>query len=138
MEDEIEDKREDDIAEQRERIRHKETTGLLKQVATAITSMPKEDPELKKLMAENRDAINNFVKAVKDINKQEKQEVKVETNQDKVVQALGDLSKIMQGIGDRLIALEEKEEKPLPVKLKAERNRFSGEIDYVTIEYKKQ
>ena len=134
MEDEIED----GFAEQRAKIRHKETTGLLKQVATALTSMPKEDPELKKLMAENRDAINNFVKAVKDLNKQEKQEVKVETNQDKVVQALGDLSKIMQGIGERLIALEGKEERPLPVKLKAERNRFSGEIDYVTIEYKKQ
>lgn len=116
--------------------RHEEVLGALGKVATALTSQQKDDTELKKLMSENRDAINNFVKAVGELKNQEKQEVKVETNQDKVVSAIEDLGKVMKGIGDRLTALETKEEKPLPTKLKAQRG-YGGEIDYVIIEYKK-
>ena len=59
--------------------RHEEVLGALGKVATALTSQQKDDTELKKLMSENRDAINNFVKAVGELKNQEKQEVKVET-----------------------------------------------------------
>jgi CHASE3 domain sensor protein len=114
--------------------RHEEVLGALKGVANALSGQQKDDPELKKLMSENRDAINNFVKAVGGLKNQEKQEVKVETNQNKVVSAIEDLGKVMEGIGKRLTELETKEEKPLPVKLKAERG-YNGEITYVIIEY---
>jgi Mg2+ and Co2+ transporter CorA len=126
-----------DVKDKIELRRHDEAMATMNKVAVAINSIQKEDIELKKLMSENRDAINKFVKAISELGKQEKQEVKVETNQDKVVSAITDLGKVMQGIGDRLTALEGKEERPLPVKLKADRNKFSGEIDYVIIEYKK-
>lgn len=115
--------------------RHEELTSGLSKIVTAL-STPKEDVELKKLLSENKNAINNFVKAVEELKKQEAAEVKVETNQDKVVEAIGNLGKVMEGIGKRLEALEVKEEKELPVKLKAQRG-YSGEIDYVIIEYKK-
>ena len=117
--------------------RHEEVMSTMSKVATAINSIPKEDTELKKLMSENRDAINKFVKAISELGKQEKQEVKVETNQEKVVDAIKDLAGVMKGIGDRLNALETKEEKPLAVKLQAVRNKWSDQIDYVIIEYKK-
>lgn len=112
-------------------LQHEELVKAVKSVTNAITSLPKDDTDIKKLMVENRDAINTFVKAVANL----KSEVKVETNQDKVVEAIGGLSKVLQGIGERLTVLEKKE-KPLPVRLKAERG-YNGNIDYVVIEYSK-
>jgi len=119
--------------------RHEEVLGSLKGVISAISSQQKTDPEISKLLKENKEAINNFVKAVGEWKKQPAPEVNVETNQDKVVKAIGDLGEVLKGIGDRLTKLEEKEEEPKskPTKLKAVRNSFSGEIDYVVIEYSK-
>ena len=116
--------------------RHDEVLMGFRKLALAISDSQKEDPELKELLAENSRAINNFVEVAKEFGKQEKQELKIETNQDKVVGAIADLGVILKGIGDRLSALEKKEDRPLPTKLRAQRD-YSGEIDYVIIEYKK-
>jgi Mg2+ and Co2+ transporter CorA len=117
--------------------RHKENLKAIGKVILAIKEIPKEDStELKKLIADSRDAINNFVKISGQIGKQEAPQVKIETNQDKVVEAIQNLGTVMKGIGERLTAIEKKEEKPLPVKLQAIR-REGGIIDYVIIEYKK-
>lgn len=137
--------------EEREALRELEHEQLVKEigagwskVASAISSLPKEDPELKKLMAENRDAINNFVKAVAELKNQEKQEVKVETNQDKVVEAVtkfsGQIADIMKGIDGRLTALEKRPEPKEPKKLKVTKRGGwggTGLIEEVTIEYNK-
>lgn len=118
--------------------RHKEIVSTLKKVSIAISSLPKEDAELKKLMSENRDAINNFAKAVEELKKQGKPEVKVETNQDKVVDAVTDFSQqigeIMKGIDKRLTALENQ---PKPKKLRVTgRDAYGGAMNEITIEYK--
>lgn len=116
--------------------RHKEMTGALKSVAEALRS-PKDDPELKKLMSENRDAINIFVNTVKEI-KAKESDVRVEIDDQKLLNAIegfGEtIGKLMAGIDKRLTALENK---PKPTRLRAERDRYSNEINYVTIEYLK-
>lgn len=130
--------------EEREALReleHDQLIDAVKKVATAITTMPKEDPELKKLLSQNKEAISNFVEAVKELKNQEKQEVKVETNQDKVVAAIGDLGKILDGINGRLTALENRPIPREPKKLKVTgRNGYnqSGTINEITVEYNKQ
>lgn len=128
--------------EEREALReleHEELIRAVGKVASAITSMPKDDPELKKLMAENRDAINNFVKAVAELKNQEKPEVKVETNQDKVVKAIGDLGLVLKGMNDRLTSLENKPPPKEPKKLLVKRGGYQGTglISEVIIEYNK-
>lgn len=114
--------------------RHKEVTGALKSVVEAINS-PKEDAELKKLISENKEAINNFELAVREFNKKE---VKVDLGFEKMINAISDaiqnMGGVMKGMDKRIQALEDK---PRPTRLKAERDRYSGEITYVTIEYLK-
>lgn len=129
-----------DISLQRDKIRHKEVTGLLKDVKTALNSIPKEDNELKKLLSQNREAISNFAEAVNGLKNQGKQELKVETNQDKVVDALKTFSvqmaDIMSGIDKRLAALENMKQ---PITLKVKRGGYQGTglINEITIEYNK-
>lgn len=134
-----------DIEEQEalRELEHDELIKAVKAIPNAIAALSKEDPELKKLLAQNKEAINNFVEAVKELKKQEKQEkqeVKVETNQDKVVKAIGDLGLVMSGIDKRLTALENRPSPKEPKKLVVtKRNGYgqSGTISEVTIEYNK-
>jgi len=126
-----------DVKDKIEIKRHEEMIAAMSKVSNAISN-PKEDAELKKLLSDNKEAISKFVNALSDLKKQDgRPEIKVETNQDKVIEAIESLGEIMKGLGERLTAIEEKEQRPLPVKLKAERNKWGGEIDYVIIEYKK-
>jgi len=128
----------DDISLQREKIRHKQILDGQKAITNALSSIQKDDPELKKLISENRDAINNFVEAVKGLGKQEKPEVKVETNQDKVVAALTGFSEqigeIMKDIDKRLSVLESQ---PKPKELKVTGYDYHGRINKITIDYNK-
>lgn len=118
--------------------RHKEVKELLAGMTTAMSKFRQDDPELKKLIAQNIEAINNFGKKVDELNGSKPPEVKVETNQQDVVKSLGELtqqlSEIMTGINKRLTLLEEK---PIPVRLRAVRDGFLKSIEYVDIEYKK-
>lgn len=131
-----------DIEEQEalRELEHDELVKAVKAIPNAIATLSKEDPELKKLLTQNKEAINNFVEAVKEFKNQEKQEVKVETNQDKVVAAISDLGKILSGIDKRLTELEKR---PIPKEPKklivSKRNGYngSGTINEVTIEYNK-
>lgn len=120
---------------------HDELVRAMKGVAAAITSLPKDDPELKRLLSENSKAINNFVEATRQFGKNEKlPEIKVETNQDKVVQAISNFSEqiagIMKGIDQRLTALENK---PRPEKLILKRGGWqgSGVVNEIILQYKK-
>lgn len=131
-----------DIEEQEalRELEHDELVKAVKAIPNAIATLSKEDPELKKLLAQNKEAINNFVEAVQEFKKQEKQEVKVEVNQDKVSTAISDLGKILSGIDKRLTALEERPIPREPQKMKVtKRNGYnqSGTINEVTIEYNK-
>lgn len=111
---------------------HEELVGAVKSVVAAISNIKKDDPELKNLLYQNSQVIYSFVEVIKGLGKPA---VSVETNQDKVVEAIGRLAVIMKGIDDRLTALEDKNSKPLPTKLLAQRGH-NGQIDYVIIEYK--
>lgn len=116
--------------------RHDEVLAGFRKMALAISGDPKEDPELKKLLSENKKAINSFVEATEALLSQKNQDIKIETNQDKVVSAIENLGKIMKGIDNRLTALENKEDRPIPIKLRMQRG-YDKELDYVVIEYKK-
>lgn len=115
--------------------RHDEVLEGFDKIAAAMVQSPKEDPELKKLLSENKEAINNFVKATEELFTQKNPDINVETNQDKVVEAINDLGKIMKGIDDRLTKLENKEDRPVAKKLKMQRG-YDKELEYVIIEYK--
>lgn len=111
-----------DITEKIELKRHDEMLSAMGRVVTAITSLPTQDPELNKLLKENKDAIDNFVRAVGLLK-----------NQEGVVEAIKDLGKIVTGFNERIISLEAGQ-KPIPIKLRA---IYSNDrIEYVVIEYK--
>ena len=118
--------------------RHEELRGDLKGVAKAISEMGKDDPELKGLLRENSQAINKFVEAVSAIKPVQNSDLKIEVDNGELINRFGEfvakIGQIMIGIDSRLQALENK---PLPKKLEAKRNKFSGEIEYIIIEYNK-
>lgn len=127
---------EDSIEKEIEIRRHKEIFDTLNGIKNAI--LLHEDLELKKIMSESKEAISTFVVAIDNFKKTVTQEIKVETNQDKVVVELGKLAEkmgsAMGGIDKRLDAIESS--KKYPTKYKIERG-LNGLIDYVVIEYKK-
>ena len=118
--------------------RHEELRGDLKGVAKAISQMGKDDPEMKEFLRQNSQAINKFVEAIGAVGSAKNPEVKVEVNSQELATMMGgfvtEIGKIMVGIDARLKQLENR---PMPKKLEAVRNKFSGEIQYVTIEYNK-
>jgi hypothetical protein len=118
--------------------RHEELRGDLRAVAKAISESSKDDPELKGLLRENSQAINKFVEAVSAIKPVQNSDLKIEVDNGELINRFGEfvakIGQIMIGIDSRLQALENK---PLPKKLEAKRNKFSGEIEYITIEYNK-
>lgn len=128
-----------DLKDKIESKRHEEVVSAMGKVVSAVSSIklePNEDKELKKLLFDNKEAISIFVKSVENLSNSNKLPEKLEVNQDKVVSELTKLSsrigEIFNGIDARISALENK---PIPTKLKAVRNNYSGEIDYITIEY---
>lgn len=127
---------EDSIEKKIEIRRHKEIYDTLNGIKNAI--LLQDDSELKKIMAESKEAISTFAEAIIEFKKQTAQEIKVETNQDKVVVELSKLAEkigdAMDGIDKRLTLLESS--KKYPSKYKIERG-LNGLIDYVAIEYKK-
>lgn len=127
---------EDSIEKKIEIRRHKEIYDTLNGIKNAI--LLQDDSELKKIMAESKEAISTFAEALIEFKKQTAQEIKVETNQDKVVVELSKLAEkigdAMGGIDKRLTLLESS--KKYPSKYKIERG-LNGLIDYVAIEYKK-
>lgn len=127
---------EDSIEKKIEIRRHKEIFDTLNGIKNAI--LLQDDSELKKIMSESKAAISNFATALDNFKSNTAQEIKVETNQDKVVVELGKLAETivdaMNGIDKRLTLLESS--KKYPSKYKIERG-LNGLIDYVAIEYKK-
>ena len=118
--------------------RHEELRGDLKALVKAVSETAKDDPELKGLLRENSQAINKFVEAVSAIKPVQNSDLKIEVDNGELINRFGEfvakIGQIMIGIDSRLQALENK---PLPKKLEAKRNKFSGEIEYITIEYNK-
>lgn len=127
---------EDSIEKKIEIRRHKEIFDTLNGIKNAI--LLQDDSELRKIMSESKVAISNFATALDNFKSNTAQEIKVETNQDKVVVELGKLAETivdaMNGIDKRLTLLESS--KKYPSKYKIERG-LNGLIDYVAIEYKK-
>jgi ABC-type transporter Mla subunit MlaD len=118
--------------------RHEEVVKAMNGVKAAIASLPKDDLQLKKLIENTNQAINNFGNKVDQLNGAKAPEVNVETNQDKVVQSINSIFKelipALNSINERLTKLENR---PLPTKLKPVRSGYPGTIDYVIVEYKK-
>ena len=127
-----------DLKDKLEIKRHEELRGDLRAVAKAISESSKDDPELKGLLRENSQAINKFVEAVSAIKPVQNSDLKIEVDNGELINRFGEfvakIGQIMIGIDSRLQALENK---PLSKKLEAKRNKFSGEIEYITIEYNK-
>ena len=108
-----------------------EVVAAMKNVATAVKSIqPKEDSELKALLAQSKEAITAFVKATQNAKPAEVFPTDALQKIDNIAKQIGT---ILNGIDTRLHALEQR---PLATKLKAERNQYSNEIEYITIEYK--
>ncbi len=118
--------------------RHEELRGDLKGVAKAISEMGKDDPELKGLLRENSQAINNFVKAVERMESAEKTEIKVENKNEEIAQLVTEFSKqmavILQGINKRLETLENVK-KPKALKVKRGGFQGTGLINEIIVEY---
>jgi len=111
--------------------RHDEVVSAMKSVVGAVKLLqPKDDVELKKLLNNNKEAINNFVRVSENIlNSSSDQKEAIES----ISKIAVELGGIIKGIDTRLSELEKR---PLPVKLQAVRNNYNNEIDYVIIEYK--
>lgn len=128
------DEKDDIFDELLEEKRHVEQKELLREIKNAI--LKKDDTELKKLIENSNQAINNFGRKIDQLNGAKPPEVNVETNQDKVVQSINAIFKelipVLNGINERLTKLENR---PLPTKLKPVRSGYPGTIDYVIVEY---
>lgn len=118
--------------------RHEELRGDLKALVKAVSETAKDDPELKGLLRENSQAINNFVKAVERMESAEKTEIKVENKNEEIAQLMTEFSKqmavILQGINKRLETLENVK-KPKALKVKRGGFQGTGLINEVIIEY---
>ena len=115
--------------------RHDEVVSAMKNVANAIKlSQSNNDVELKKLLKDNKDAINNFVRASEDIMNMSSEQI----TQRKVIESISksavELGGIIKDFDARLAVLENR---PLPTKLQAVRSNSNNEIEYVIIEYQK-
>ena len=120
-----------DLKEKIAERRHDEVVAAMKTVATAVKSIqPKDDADLKALLAQNKEAITAFVKATENVKPAEAFPTEALQNINDIAKQIGT---ILNGIDTRLQALEQR---PLATKLKAQRNEYSNEIDYITIEYK--
>jgi len=118
--------------------RHEELRGDLKALVKAVSETAKDDPELKGLLRENSQAINNFVKAVERMESAEKTEIKVENKNEEIAQLMTEFSKqmavILEGINKRLETLENVK-KPKSFKVKRGGFQGTGLINEVIIEY---
>ena len=127
-----------DLSEKLAVKRHDELRGDLKALVKAISELDKDDPELKLLLRENSQAINNFVKAVQKFEGADKKEITVQNDTTEITKVFSvfsiQVAEILKGIDSRLKALENK---PMPKKLEAKRHKYTGEIEYITIEYNK-
>jgi len=118
--------------------RHRELTQAMKGVATAISSN-KDAEILKALEGQPKAIMDAVVGALKELPKPENPEINVEVNNSEIVTLMGkvlaDTVEDLKKSNEKLIqAINDKKQ---PQKLKAVRNSFSGEIDYVIIEYSK-
>lgn len=127
-----------DLKDKLEIKRHEELRGDLRAVAKAISESSKDDPELKGLLRENSQAINNFVKAVERMESAEKTEIKVENKNEEIAQLVTEFSKqmavILQGINKRLETLENVK-KPKALKVKRGGFQGTGLINEIIVEY---
>jgi len=118
--------------------RHEELRGDLKALVKAVSETAKDDPELKGLLRENSQAINNFVKAVERMESAEKTEIKVENKNEEIAQLMTEFSKqmavILQGINKRLETLENVK-KPKALKVKRGGFQGTGLINEIIVEY---
>ena len=110
--------------------RHKELKNSLNGVISAINS--KSDNSIKEAIDKQTIAINGFVNALNNLPKPEKSEVKVETNQDKVVKSVSDMcNSILIGLNDLKEAVSAPQEKK-EFEFKVTRGRYSDLIETVT------
>jgi len=118
--------------------RHEELRGDLKALVKAVSETAKDDPELKGLLRENSQAINNFVKAVERMESADKAEIKVENKNEEIARLMTDFSKqmavILEGINKRLETLENVK-KPKALKVKRGGFQGTGLINEIIVEY---
>ena len=115
--------------------RHDEVVSAMKNVVNAVKLLqPKDDVELKKLLNDNKQAINNFVRASEDLLNISPEQI----NQRKAIESISkialELGGIIKDFDTRLAMLENR---PLPTKLQAVRSNYNNDIEYVIIEYQK-
>ena len=118
----------DNFEAELEKKRHDDLMGVMGKVLKAIQETKKiegvekkDDTELKALVNDNKNFINVVLAKVKEIQQPKQADVKVEVNQDKVINALNEF---MKSIDTRLQALEQKEN----VEVRQEKKQYFVEI----------
>lgn len=118
----------DNFEAELEKKRHDDIMGIMGKVLLAIKESnkleiaeKKDDTELKELVGKNKELIDGFLSKIKELQQPKQTDVKVEVNQDKVINALNEF---MKNIDGRLQALEQKEN----VEVKQEKKQYIVEI----------
>lgn len=118
----------DNFEAELEKKRHDDLMGVMGKVLKAIqesnkleVAEKKDDTELKELVGKNKELIDGFLSKIKELQQPKQADVKVEVNQDKVINALNDF---MKNIDGRLQALEQKE----IVEVKQEKKQYIVDI----------
>jgi seryl-tRNA synthetase len=124
-----------DLTEKIKIKRHEELLSALNNISKKI-SLPseKQDAANYSFFEENKEAINKLVSAIESIKIPSPQN---NESTKEIIKSISDISTILVGFNKRLEQIEKLSKKPIPTKFKAVRGRYSGEIEYVTIEYSK-
>jgi hypothetical protein len=104
--------------------RQKELLTTFKSIQSAIDLSEKRDAVIVACMDRHTKAIEGLIQIMQSVLKTEKQEIKIETNQKQVVDAL---EKTSQNILDGIKQLKQSIETPKSLDIK--RNKFSGLIE---------
>lgn len=110
--------------------RHKELVNSLKGVIAAVSST--QDNSIKQSIENQTKTIERFIEVLNNVNKNEKSEVKVDVNQDKVVNSVDYMTTaILQGLTELKQGLKTPEVKK-EWKFEIVRNKWSELIESVT------
>ena len=120
--------------------RHKQMVGALENFAKSLAAVKTQDPELKRLIAGNVEAMTSLVERMEKLNTSHthNHEIKVDNHQSDVVKSIDAMTeavkKIFESLDRRITALENK---PRPKMLRPVKDDYLGTIKHVIIEYEK-
>jgi len=132
---EVEDMEDDSFESALAERRHRELTGIMKGLANAIpkSNGNSSDLAIKEAIKNQTTIIKEFIDLCK---KEGKQEVKVELNQEKVVNSMDGMAKSILSALNVLKQSIDDQKKPKEWEFKVTRNSFSDLIDTIIVKQK--